>query len=163
MAPPPPLPTMHQLWFWDLWNCSGGRPLGKNSSHCPLTYPSLLYPSSNSTNSELFPHLVGRSAFQRQTKCNPPKRYLLLTCVQTQCFNKPRRVDVTPSTVLQQSKQVLEVFTNGLRLIVYQKAKGFLNWQVYCDTHSSLTIQQSSWIGAVLLPHTFNNHKFMDL
>lgn len=45
--------------------------------------------------------------------------YLLLSGIQSQGFNKSWWVNISPITVLQQGKQVLEVLTDRLRFIIY--------------------------------------------
>lgn len=44
--------------------------------------------------------------------------YLLLASVQTQSFDQTRGVDVLPVAVLQERKQILQMLTDGLGLII---------------------------------------------
>lgn len=49
--------------------------------------------------------------------------YLLLSRVQAQCFDQPWRVNVLPVAVLQECKQILQMLTDGLGLIIWKKTK----------------------------------------
>lgn len=44
--------------------------------------------------------------------------YLLLASIQAQSFDQTRGVDVLPVAVLQERKQILQMLTDGLGLII---------------------------------------------
>lgn len=81
-------------------------------------------------------------------KCQEsPPTHLLLPCVQPQCLDKARRVDVAPLAVLQQSKQVLQVFTDGLGLIVWEKHKTQQEFRVRRDHSKCFTTTKNDGVG----------------
>lgn len=47
--------------------------------------------------------------------------YLLLSRVQAQGFDQPWRVNVLPVAVLQECKQILQMLTDGLGLIIWKR------------------------------------------